>query len=120
MVSVGVSKRSMSKMLTLGVVLVSEGDKMGGWERIICQVSDTDGTHGSVVFGVGRGVGGEELSLSSSLPPPKVRPRPNPRPSARIRVAMRIRRRSLRRKDHGWRGLRFASIACLCCWLLEE
>jgi hypothetical protein len=33
---------------------------------------------------------------------------------------MRIRRRSLRRKDHGWRGLRFASIACLCCWLLEE
>ena len=123
-VSVGVSKRSISKILTSGVVLVSEEERMGGWERMICQVSDTDGVHGSVVFGVGRGVrvevGGEVLSLSSSLSRPNVRPRPRPRPKARIRMTMPMARRILRRRDHGCRGLGFVYIMSFCDRLLDE
>jgi len=121
---VGVSKRSISKILTSGVVLVSEEERSGGWERMICQVSDTDGVHGSVVFGVGRGVrvevGGEVLSLSSSLSRPNVRPKPRPRPKARMRRTMPTTRRILRRRDHGCRALGFAYIMLLCEWLLDE
>ena len=112
----------MSKILTLGVVLVSEDGISGGWERTICQVSDTDGVHGSVVFGVGRGVrveaGGDVLSLSSSLSRPNVRPRPRPRLKARMRRTMPTTRRILRRRDHGCRALGFAYIVPLCDRLL--
>ena len=109
-------------MLTLGVVLVSEEERTGGWDRMICQVSDTDGVHGSVVFGVGSGVrvevGGEVLSLPSSLSRPKVRPRPRPRPKARIRMTMPTAKRILRRRDHGCRALGFVYILFLCDRLL--
>lgn len=109
-------------MLTLGVTLLEEEERVSGCERMICQVSDTAGTQGSVLFGVGRGVGlddGGEESPSLSLSRPKVRPRPNPRPSARITMARAINKTSLRRRDHGWRGLGFASIVLFCDALSE-
>jgi hypothetical protein len=108
MVEVVVSNRSISKMLTFGVVPVAEGSITGGCDRMICHVSFTLGTQGSVAIGVGKGIRVEEgvvVSSSSSSSLPRVRPRPTPSAMAMITTKMGTKMRSLRRRDHGRRSI---------------